>query len=724
MGIKIADLFVKIGADTQAVEQGLEKTSSMLTNSGAGMAKTGALMTATVTTPLVLLGKTMLNTGFAAEQAQVAFSTMLGSGEKAKVFLDDLRDFAAKTPFEFTELEDASKRMLAFGFAASDVLPMMTAIGDASSGLGIGAEGVNRVTLALGQMKAKAKASSQEMMQLTEAGIPAWKYLAASVGLTTGETMKLVEQGLIPADTAIDAIVEGVEKDFGGMMADQMSTAEGQASNLNDMLTTLSTTMVNSVMPEIKEIILGATDLVGQFNELPESGKKTIMTLVGLAVAAGPAVTFMGGLATTAGKIIGIFPGLITGINAFFSGLSLTTALGAAGLTPMAITLGAIALTAGAVAAVLVTWNKQITETNKKGKEQVDNAWKKFFDEQVKSGKSAIEIMDEYKNKQNEINNILQNAGILKLFIKDQEQLKSDTDGLNQALALSATSYQEYYSATAHANEPLILLNEAQWNLVNSGQAMITGVANGKLQLEYLTGNAEAAQSKLGELVKQYNSLQTSMQTWLTTTAGKVQTALGQSLPEASLKYKEALGAADEILGTSLAKETAQTEAVQALVDQYARTGDLIAFKEGLQAIKNEGLSEMKTQLADTTTQAQALYDKLLALPRELKIKINFDDSKMPSWLRNQPDLISNASIRTITQARALGGPVWAGQTYRVNERGTELFTPGVSGYITPISQMNDQRKSVVINFPNAHGEIDEGRLLNLLNMLGHSYGF
>jgi tape measure domain-containing protein len=158
----------------------------------------------------------MLNSAMNAEQSTVAFTTMLKSGEAATKFLADLRDFAAKTPFEFTELEDASRRMMAFGFEAREVLPMMTAIGDATSGLGLGADGVNRVVLALGQMQAKSKVSAQEMMQLTETGIPAWRYLATSMGLTTAEVMKLSEKGLIPADQAIQGILEGMEADFGG----------------------------------------------------------------------------------------------------------------------------------------------------------------------------------------------------------------------------------------------------------------------------------------------------------------------------------------------------------------------------------------------------------------------------------------------------------------------------------------------------------------------------
>ena len=52
-------------------------------------------------------------------------------------------------------------------------------------------------------MQAKGKAASQEMMQLTEAGIPAWQMLADKIGVSVPEAMKMVEKGAVSADTAL-----------------------------------------------------------------------------------------------------------------------------------------------------------------------------------------------------------------------------------------------------------------------------------------------------------------------------------------------------------------------------------------------------------------------------------------------------------------------------------------------------------------------------------------
>src|SRR5919202_610426 len=116
------------------------------------------------------------------EQANIGFTTMLGSGEKAQAFLGDLQKFAASTPFELPGLIQTSQQLLAFGFDANKVIPMMTAIGDSVAALGAGPDVMQGITLALGQMQAKGKVSAEEMNQLAERGIPAWKYLASAIG--------------------------------------------------------------------------------------------------------------------------------------------------------------------------------------------------------------------------------------------------------------------------------------------------------------------------------------------------------------------------------------------------------------------------------------------------------------------------------------------------------------------------------------------------------------
>lgn len=169
------------------------------------------------------------------EQTQIAFETMLKSAEKAEKFLKEASEFANKTPFEFPELINSSKLLMAFGFEADKVLDMLTVIGDTASGLGAGSEGIDRITRALGQMQAKGRAQAEELLQLQELGVPANQILQEELGLTGEQVANIGKEG-IEASKVIEAMLRGMEKRFGGMMANQSRTAKGMLSTLKDTL--------------------------------------------------------------------------------------------------------------------------------------------------------------------------------------------------------------------------------------------------------------------------------------------------------------------------------------------------------------------------------------------------------------------------------------------------------------------------------------------------------
>ncbi|HOV80754.1 MAG TPA: tape measure protein [Bacillota bacterium] len=239
-------LIDRISAPLRTVERNLNRLSAVKKVTIEAVDRTTNVVrriTGALTSPLAMLGAGAGVAGLIGyplklagemEQANIAMETMLGSTEKAQKFLSDLADFAVKTPFEMPQLRDASRRLLAFGFSAESVIPTLTALGDAASGLGLGEEGLNRIVLALGQMRAKAKVSGEEMLQLTEAGIPAWDILSKKMGMATADVMKLSEKGLIPASEAIDMLVSGMEERFPNMMEKQSRSLFGLLSTLKD----------------------------------------------------------------------------------------------------------------------------------------------------------------------------------------------------------------------------------------------------------------------------------------------------------------------------------------------------------------------------------------------------------------------------------------------------------------------------------------------------------
>lgn len=175
------------------------------------------------------------------EQAEIAFTTMLGSAEKARKFIEEMNRFAIETPFDVAGVQDAAKRMLAFGFRQEQIIPYLTAIGSAAAGLGGGTDLIDRISLAIGQMQAKAKVSAEEMLQLTEAGIPAWEILAKKMNTSTQEVMNLSSKGLIPASKAIEMLIEGMNERFPNMLQKQAESLDGLRNQITE---TFSLTVV------------------------------------------------------------------------------------------------------------------------------------------------------------------------------------------------------------------------------------------------------------------------------------------------------------------------------------------------------------------------------------------------------------------------------------------------------------------------------------------------
>jgi len=240
----VGEVFARMGLDSKQYEKGLSRLEGVTKREATTLGSIfknafsvalGIGVFEAVKRGVQTIASTAIGFNAQMEMARIGFTTMLGSAERAEAFLSDMADFAARTPFEFPELLDASKRMLAYGFAVEDVLLTMEAVGNATAALGLGAQGIDRIILALGQMRAKGKLSGEEMRQLTETGIPAWEILAEAMNKTTAEIMDMQQKGLIPADRAIKILVEGMNKRFPNMMAQMEDTWEGVTSTIKDV---------------------------------------------------------------------------------------------------------------------------------------------------------------------------------------------------------------------------------------------------------------------------------------------------------------------------------------------------------------------------------------------------------------------------------------------------------------------------------------------------------
>ena len=96
------------------------------------------------------------------EQYLTSFEVMLGSAEKAQALLTDLKTMAAVTPFETSDLANASKTLLAFGENAKDLQGDLQMLGDISQGNG---EKFKSLALVFGQIKSAGRLMGQDLLK-------------------------------------------------------------------------------------------------------------------------------------------------------------------------------------------------------------------------------------------------------------------------------------------------------------------------------------------------------------------------------------------------------------------------------------------------------------------------------------------------------------------------------------------------------------------------------
>ncbi len=778
MPIRIARLFAEIGADQSGLDEGLGQAETKLKQFGqADLIKGGLILGALhkIGRGFVDMGRQAVGSYADFELAGMSLQTLVAqeltatgaardmsqalgmAGEQARGLQDWIQQLAIKSPFTQTGIRAAFQTALAYGMTTKEAQRLSKAVLDFSAGSGRGEAAMNQVALALGQIQAKGKLAGQEVLQLVNAGIGVDNILAKAFGKTTEEIVNLREKGLIPADLAVQAIVESLEKDFGGAAERAGGSFSGLLSSMKDLkeigLREFFGATFREIQPMLQDFVStlqdprtldglrkAGEDLAGVFRgmlDLAEKARQTwdsvdesnkrLLTGLGLTVLLGPKIiNFMAGF-------VGLLSKAAVGVKAWQAGMTLTTALGAAGLSGVAIAAGAAVAALASLVAVGWQWNQQITKTNRVGKEMVSGAWSGFFEEQVRSGKSANEVLKEYQAAQERIREATRFSltdmpakdAIPRLFI-NSKSLAVDMQDLNKALAAASKTFNEYTLVAAEAGLTTEQFSRAQWEAIQAqveAQKMIFGTEKGMQayserwsalaasfgevnESSYLTAaqlfnvqeEASGYLGSLDQMIQKQGELQRAMQSWNEGTANDLVNMMGNKLKTSSDEYRNALGMIDEVLGTTHLKQLEHNETLQALVDEYAKTGNLDEFRAKLIEVQEEGLASMRQEMEEVTTKAQELYEKLLALPSEIRIKIGFDVENYPGFLTQQTGVQRTRFLQGGAENRATGGTAWAGRVYRWWERGPEFFIPAQNGRIEPVRSTERQSVQVTVN--------------------------
>lgn len=207
------------------------------------------------------------------QQLEVAFETMLGSKSKADALMGQLIDTAATTPFEMSEVAEASKMLLAYGMEGDKVNETLIRLGDIAAGLSMP---LKDLAFLYGTTMVQGRLYTQDLNQFLGRGIPLADELAKQFGKNKSEVKKLVEEGKIgfpEVQKAIEALT-GEGSKFGGLMDKQSKTIKGQLSNIEDAWEQ----MMNEIGKSQEGNISGALDITGKLIENWKTIGKVVLT--------------------------------------------------------------------------------------------------------------------------------------------------------------------------------------------------------------------------------------------------------------------------------------------------------------------------------------------------------------------------------------------------------------------------------------------------------------
>jgi hypothetical protein len=242
------------------------------------------------------------------EDSLIALEAMLKSRGAAEDAYNAAVKFAAKTPFETTEVLTAYKQLLAGGFKMDELERVMTGVADLATIAG--KDKVPQLVAAFAKLRGEGKLTGETIERLRDAGLPMAE-VAKKLGVK--DVSKLGDSKIASAK-ALDAILSVINDKFGGAADKTSKSLAGLWSSLSSRPFELfdkalaesekSGGGLASMISTIKAAVSGMNDA---FDANSDSGK----TVVGVINAIGGGLNVIATLAKDLGT--GLLEGIAKG---------------------------------------------------------------------------------------------------------------------------------------------------------------------------------------------------------------------------------------------------------------------------------------------------------------------------------------------------------------------------------------------------------------------------
>jgi tape measure domain-containing protein len=340
MANTVGSLLIRIGASIGDLQEKLDKAERRMMRFSNKMANIGGQLSATVSLPIIGAGAAAVRSAAQFEQLEASLSILTGSAKKGEEVFRRLKEFAATTPFELTDIVNAEKQLLAFGFSVDHSYNALQYLGDIAAATG---GDLNGLTTILGQAKAIGAVYTADLRQLANRGIPIFDVLQKKLQVSGEELNKMVTDGKIDfriLEAALMSMTQEGGLFFQGMQKQAQTTA-GAFSNFQDVVNLTLADFGEAIMEafSVRENLIRFTEWIGdlkdRFMALDDSQKRMIVTVAAVAAAIGPLLIGISSIA----KMVTV---ATSGFSSFLGVLKFFTTLPGlivAGLVALAATL-------------------------------------------------------------------------------------------------------------------------------------------------------------------------------------------------------------------------------------------------------------------------------------------------------------------------------------------------------------------------------------------------
>lgn len=250
---------------TRTLNRGLVKVNKSL-NTFIGTLKRGTITAfkfGTIGIAAITAGVVSLAKQFSKiEDAEAAFTPLLGGAKKAKEMVKALNETAATTPFQFEQLSKSVNFLLpVMNGNIQDTIKTVRMLGDTAGG---NAQKLESITRGFTKAMLKGKVDMESLNMIAEAGVPIFTELADSMGVEVNQAFfKMISAGKV-ATTDLTKAFEKMTNE-GGIFFEGMEiaskTQSGLWSTLKDVIGLTAAEIGSVLAPTIKDLIRQLIDV-------------------------------------------------------------------------------------------------------------------------------------------------------------------------------------------------------------------------------------------------------------------------------------------------------------------------------------------------------------------------------------------------------------------------------------------------------------------------------